>query len=95
VAAFGVWAFLGVFWALPTQFLTGAAAAGGLAMINGFAQVGGLAGPYLVGWIRDATHSFTPGLLVLASGPIIAALLCLGVSGKPAQSKAMTGQPAR
>jgi D-galactonate transporter len=87
VAAFGVWAFLGVFWALPTQFLTGAAAAGGLAFINGFAQFGGLAGPYLVGWIRDATQSFTPGLLVLASGPIIAALLCLGVSAKPARSK--------
>ena len=78
-AAFGVWAVLGVFWSLPTQFLTGAAAAGGLAMINGFAQIGGLAGPYLVGWIRDATNSFTPALLALASGPIIAAILCFGL----------------
>ncbi len=76
-AAFGIWAVLGVFWSLPTQFLGGTAAAGGLALINGFAQIGGFAGPYLVGWIRDATHSFTLGLLVLASGPVIAALLCL------------------
>ncbi|UPG74710.1 MFS transporter (plasmid) [Roseomonas gilardii subsp. gilardii] len=76
-AAFGVWAVLGVFWSLPTQFLTGAAAAAGLAAINGFAQIGGFAGPYLVGWIRDTTQSFTPALLTLAAGPILAALLCL------------------
>lgn len=79
IAAFGVWAVLGVFWSLPTQFLTGAAAAGGLAFINGFAQIGGFAGPYLVGWIRDTTQSFTPALLTLAAGPIIAALLCLAI----------------
>ena len=50
--------------------------------INGFAQIGGFAGPYLVGWIRDATQSFTPALLALAAGPIIAGILCLGVSGR-------------
>ncbi|MFG1284278.1 MFS transporter [Xanthobacter autotrophicus] len=81
-AAFGVWAVLGVFWSLPTQFLTGAAAAGGLAAINGFAQIGGFAGPYLVGWIKDTTQSFTPALLTLAAGPIIAAVLCLAIQVK-------------
>lgn len=87
-AAFGVWAVLGVFWSLPTQFLTGAAAAGGLAAINGFAQVGGFAGPYLVGWIKDTTQSFTPALLTLAAGPIIAALLCLTIKiGRTATTK--------
>lgn len=80
VAAFGIWAVLGVFWTLPMQFLSGAAAAGGLAMINGFAQIGGFVGPYLVGWIRDATHSFTPALLALAMGPILAAFLCFTLS---------------
>ncbi|MFE1598672.1 MFS transporter [Methylobacterium sp. ID0610] len=84
VAAFGVWSVLGVFWTLPTQFLTGAAAAGGLAMINGFAQVGGFAGPYLVGWIKDTTQSFTPALLTLAAGPVIAALLCFAIRLRPA-----------
>ncbi|MCB4769081.1 MFS transporter [Ancylobacter sp. Lp-2] len=89
IAAFGVWAVLGVFWSLPTQFLTGAAAAGGLAFINGFAQIGGFAGPYLVGWIRDATQSFTPALLTLAAGPIIAALLCttIRVRKTPARTR--------
>lgn len=81
-AAFGVWAVLGVFWSLPTQFLTGAAAAAGLAAINGFAQIGGFAGPYLVGWIKDTTQSFTPALLTLAAGPVIAAILCLAIKVK-------------
>ncbi len=81
-AAAGVWAVLGVFWSLPTLFLTGPAAAGGLAAINGFAQIGGFAGPYLVGWIKDTTQSFTPALLTLAAGPIIAAILCLAVKVK-------------
>ncbi|MBS7543639.1 MFS transporter [Ancylobacter oerskovii] len=87
IAAFGVWAVLGVFWSLPTQFLTGAAAAGGLAFINGFAQIGGFAGPYLVGWIRDATQSFTPALLTLATGPILAALLCFTIKVKPTRRR--------
>ncbi len=52
-AAFGVWAVLGVFWSLPTQFLTGAAAAAGLAAINGFAQIGGFAGP--ISWAGSRT----------------------------------------
>ncbi len=48
-------------------------------MINGLAQIAGFGGPYLVGWIRDATQSFTPALLALSAGPVIAALLCLAV----------------
>lgn len=86
VAAFGIWAVLGVFWSLPTQFLSGRAAAGGLAAINGFAQIGGAVGPYLVGWIKASTHSFTPALLALAAGPIIAGLLCMAVKVKPKPS---------
>ena len=76
IAAMGLWATLGVFWTLPTQFLSGAAAAGGIAMINGFAQIGGFIGPYLVGWIRETTHSFSMALLVLAVSPMIGFVLC-------------------
>jgi cyanate permease len=72
----GLWATLGVFWTLPTQFLSGAAAAGGIAMINGFAQIGGFTGPYLVGWIRETTQSFSIALLALAVGPIVGFFLC-------------------
>lgn len=79
--AIGLWATLGVFWTLPAQFLTGAAAAGGLAFINGVAQLGGFTGPYLVGWIRESTGSFTAPLLTLSLGPCIAFLLCMTLKG--------------
>ncbi len=79
VAASGVWGALGPFWTLPTAFLSGTAAAGGIALINSIGNVGGFVGPYAVGWIRDATGSFAAGLLVLAAalscGAAIAASL--------------------
>jgi nitrate/nitrite transporter NarK len=57
------------FWSLPTGFLTGSAAAGGLALINSIGNIGGFAGPYAIGWIKDATGEITLGLVVLAAGP--------------------------
>ncbi|WP_019938636.1 MFS transporter [Bordetella sp. FB-8] len=77
IAAAGIWATLGVFWTLPNQLIVGAAAAGGIAMINGLAQVGGFLGPYMVGLIKSATNSFPMALLALAAGPVIAFLLCM------------------
>lgn len=77
-----LWATLGVFWTLPTQFLGGAAAAGGLAAINGFAQFGGFSGPFLVGWLRESTGSFTVALVTLALFPMIGALICLSLRVK-------------
>lgn len=82
ICAMGLWATLGVFWTLPSQFLTGAAAAGGLAFINGVAQIGGFTGPFLVGWVREATGGFTYPLLTLAIGPVIACALCLSLKAK-------------
>jgi ACS family tartrate transporter-like MFS transporter len=49
----GTFAALPTFWSLPTALLTGTAAAGGIALINAIGNLGGFAGPYLVGWIRD------------------------------------------
>ena len=63
------------FWTLPTGFLTGSAAAGGLALINSIANLGGFVGPYAIGWIKDATGEATLGLVVLAVGPIMAGVV--------------------
>ncbi|MBU1443843.1 MAG: MFS transporter [Gammaproteobacteria bacterium] len=76
-SAFFLWAILGVFWTLPAQFLTGMAAAGGLAAINGFAQFGGVIGPYLVGAVKQSTGSFSMALLALAAGPVLGFFLCM------------------
>jgi MFS family permease len=69
ICAMGVYAATPTFWSLPTGFLTGSAAAGGLALINSIGNIGGFAGPYAIGWIKDATGEITLGLVVLAAGP--------------------------
>ncbi len=72
IAGFGIFACLPVFWALPTAFLSGAAAAAGIAVINSIGNLAGFAGPFAMGWMRDHTGSYTSGLLLLAGLGIIA-----------------------
>lgn len=52
-AAIGVWAVIGPFWALTTSFLSGVAAAAGIALINSMGNIGGFVGPYLMGWFKQ------------------------------------------
>jgi MFS transporter, ACS family, tartrate transporter len=63
------------FWSLPTGFLTGSAAAGGIALINSIGNLGGFVGPYAIGWIKDATGETTLGLVVLAACSIMAGVV--------------------
>jgi D-galactonate transporter len=72
VAGFGIFACLPVFWTLPTAFLSGAAAAAGIAVINSIGNLAGFAGPFAMGWIKDHTGSYTGALLLLAALGIIA-----------------------
>ena len=62
------------FYTLPTKFLTGAAAAGGLALINGLGNAGGFVGPFMMGWLKDTTGSYTAGLIGM-SGMLAVALM--------------------
>jgi predicted MFS family arabinose efflux permease len=55
IAQTGMMSMLPIFWTLPTAFLTGAAAAGGIALINSVANIGGFFGPTILG---------TPGAVV-------------------------------
>ena len=65
-ALVGVTAARAIFWSIPTRFLTGIAAAGGIAFINTIGTTGGFFGPTIVGWLKDATGSFEAGLLAMA-----------------------------
>jgi ACS family tartrate transporter-like MFS transporter len=49
---------------MPSDFLTGAKAAAGIAAINSIGNLGGFLGPFLIGWARQATGSFTMGLMI-------------------------------
>src|SRR3954468_22699622 len=67
----------GVFWTMPAALLSGAAAAAGIAMINSIGNLGGFAGPYLVGLIKDATGSTNGGLVVLAAILVVGSVVAL------------------
>ena len=67
VAAVGIYGSRPSFWPMPSLFLTGAAAAGGIALINSIGNLGGYVGPFLVGWIRQSTGSFEMALYFLAA----------------------------
>ena len=77
VAAIGDYSTRGPFWALPGKFLTGSAAAAGIALINAMGAVGGFIGPYAVGYLKDATGSFASALYLLAGILFIGAILTM------------------
>jgi ACS family tartrate transporter-like MFS transporter len=69
-------------WSMPTMFLSGAAAATGIATINSIGNLGGFAGPAVIGWIKESTGSYMGGLYFVAGLLIISALLTLWLSHK-------------
>jgi MFS transporter, ACS family, tartrate transporter len=75
VALSGITSARAIFWTIPTRFLTGLAAAGGLAFINSIATLGGFVGPYAMGWLRDATGSFSAGLMAMAGLLMLATVM--------------------
>jgi ACS family tartrate transporter-like MFS transporter len=66
LAALGITGSFGPFWSLPTAFLSGTAAAGGIAFINSVGNLGGFVGPSLFGYLKNATGAFRGGLIGLA-----------------------------
>jgi MFS transporter, ACS family, tartrate transporter len=75
-------AFLPVFWAIPGERLSGSAAATATGLINGFGSVAGIAGPYVFGYLKTTTGSYTAGLIVLTISTLLAAFL-IATNRKP------------
>jgi MFS transporter, ACS family, tartrate transporter len=67
IAVLGVASMMGPFWALATSTMRGVGAAAAIALINSVGNTGGFVGPYVLGAINDATHSFGAGLLAIAA----------------------------
>jgi nitrate/nitrite transporter NarK len=77
VAGFGIFGALPVFWTFPAAFLSGQAAAGGIALINSIGNLAGFTGPFAVGRIKDLTGSYTGGLLTLSACGLVAMIIVL------------------
>jgi ACS family tartrate transporter-like MFS transporter len=77
VAAVGIFGTLGPFWSIPTRYLRGSAAAGGIAVINCIGNLGGFVAPSIIGWAKNLTGSLTAGLLAAAASLAAASILVL------------------
>ena len=75
VAVIGLSSVRPAFYSLPSRYLTGIAAAGGLAFINSVGSLGGYVGPWMVGMLEDSTGSFAPGTFAMSAMLVVAALL--------------------
>jgi nitrate/nitrite transporter NarK len=94
IGAAGIFGCLPVFWTLPTAFLCGAAAAGGIAIVNAIGNLAGFAGPYVMGGLKDATGTYTAGLLTIAVVALIGAGIVMALHHDAALELAPKRQPA-
>ncbi len=79
IAGAGMYSYLPGFWALPTSFLTGTAAAASIGLINSTGNLGGFVGPYIVGYLSHVTNSFLSGVLYLSASALVAGVLVLSL----------------
>jgi ACS family tartrate transporter-like MFS transporter len=75
LSALGTKAYLPAFWTLPSLFLTEAAAAGSIGLINSVGNLGGAVGPTVLGFLKDRTGSYLPGLVFLSTSMAISAAI--------------------
>jgi MFS transporter, ACS family, tartrate transporter len=85
LTAIGIFGALPVFWALPSAFLVGASAAGGIALINSLGNLAGFGAPFVTGFLTDLTGNVRTGLWVVGVVMMLAAfvVLALGISPTP------------
>jgi len=90
IGAFGVFASLPVFWTLPTAILGAGTAAAGIAAINSIGNLAGYAGPFAMGYIKDATGSFAWGLAFVGATAVLALIITLALGHDTSLEKAPT-----
>lgn len=75
VTACAIFAALPNFWTLPTQFLTGAAAAAGVALINTIGNLAGFSAPYITGAVHDWTGGYQVPMFIVGGFMLVSAVL--------------------
>ena len=93
--AIGIMCAQPTFWTMPSAILTGAAAAGGIAIINSIGNLGGFVGPYIIGWVADTTKNPATGLIVLACALLIPAGLALALQPEAVGERSRKSPAAR
>ena len=92
IATMALYSFPSPFWSLPTMFLSGPAAAASVALINATGNLGGFAGPYMIGYLADRTGGYTAGLLYLVMCGLIGSCLVLSLRRTKPDAEVPLGQ---
>jgi D-galactonate transporter len=93
LAIVGTMSAIPVFWQMPNRFLSGTAAAAGVALINSIANLAGFGAPWMLGVIKTNTGSLAPGLLIVAAVEVCAMLLILAFIPRM-RKQAPVGEPS-
>ena len=75
VAMIGLYAGNAHLFPIPSMFLTGAAAASGIAWVNSLGILAGAVNAPIMGWLKDSTGSFESGLYFLAALSVVGAIV--------------------
>lgn len=77
LASMGILSYFPPFWALPTRLLSERTAAASFGFINLIANLGGFAGPYMIGFLTDRTGTFVAGVLLMVTSAILSGLVLM------------------
>jgi ACS family tartrate transporter-like MFS transporter len=93
LALVGILSIYGPFYSLPSSFLSGSAAAGGIALINGLGSFGSFMGPTVIGVLKERTGDYAAAMAMLAVCLVVAAVivLALGRAMAPRTRKVAVG----
>ena len=78
-AVVAIYACYGPFFSLPSMFLSGSAAAVGIAFVNTIANLGAFVGPYLIGVLNERTGNYALSMAVLSGGLVMTSLIILAL----------------
>ncbi|NII49883.1 MFS family permease [Frigoribacterium endophyticum] len=95
VTAMAIFAALPNFWTLPTQFLTGVAAAAGIALINTIGNLAGFSAPYITGAVTDWTGNYEVPMFIVGGFMLLSAVLMVVLSRMKKPDGAATPEEAR
>ncbi len=90
LALIGIYAAIATSWTLPSAFLTGTAAAGGIALINSVGNLGGFVGPYFVGFVKARAGADSLAFLIIGLGLAVSGIITLALRHSVARERPPT-----
>ncbi|MCM0751818.1 MFS transporter [Brucella pseudogrignonensis] len=82
VTACAIFSALPNFWAIPSRFLSGTAAAAGIALINTIGNIAGFAAPYITGLVKDWTGLYEMPMFIVGAVMLVSSLLAFSLTGR-------------